>query len=153
MSWRENRILLVGQAPSASMKRGDRPLIGGKSGFFLQQLCGMTLRQYVKTFETLNLLSEYPGKDGKGDRFPMKEARISAALYATGWSGRRVIFMGKNVARAFGKDKMPPMEWVSDERGFRYAIMPHPSGVNRWWNSKANMATAKAFLEKLKETK
>lgn len=139
----------MGQAPSrnADLKR---PLIGGKSGYFLQQLCGMTLLQYVRAFETVNLIDVWPGPAPKGDLFPPAEAKASAERKAASWSGRRVILLGKNVARAFGHHKTPPMTWADDPRGFRVAVMPHPSGVNLFWNAPANREAARVFLTQLK---
>jgi len=142
---KRERVILVGQAPSRN-RDPKRPLIGGKSGYFLQQLCGMTLLQYVRRFETVNLLSSYPGGSSNGDRFPMKQARISAALFAEGWAGRRAIFLGQKVAQAFDRQVVPFFEWTADARGFRFAVMPHPSGVNRFWNRSENHAKARAFL-------
>ena len=144
-----DRIILVGQAPS---RNGDpkTPLIGGRSGFFLQQLCGMSLLQYVRSFETVNVVEAWPGySSSKGDLFPADEAKVKAEAKAASWHGRRVILLGKNVARAFGHNKTPLMTWTTDSRGFEVAVVPHPSGVSRWWNDPTNTERARAFLQSL----
>lgn len=134
------------------MPEGARPLVGGRSGRFLQELSGCaTLGHYVRTFTTLNLLDYFPGKDGKGDRFPMMEARIEARKLTPLLQGRSVIFVGMQVAEAFGaiaakfyEWRLYPSVWSID--GFQGAPIPHPSGINHHWNDKENVERAKQFF-------
>jgi uracil-DNA glycosylase len=138
--------LLVGQAPGPS---GDnsRPL-SGRIGKRLAQLMGVSFDAYLSTFDRINLLASFPGKsDGKGDKFPLHEAREIASLLDLG--GRPfVLLMGRGVARAFGMIGTPWLEWF-ELRGANVAVVPHPSGVNRWWNDAKNEAEARSFLASL----
>jgi len=58
--------------------------------------------------------------------------------------GRWVLLIGQGVARAFGV-QAGLLEWVERE-GAWLAVVPHPSGVNRWWNELRNVERAAAFL-------
>lgn len=90
----------------------------------------------------MNLLAEFPGKSGKGDAFPIALARARAARMRL---GGEVVLLGRHVARAFGAQGAPFLEWF-DLRGAWAAVVPHPSGVNHWWNDPANTNRAAVFL-------
>lgn len=38
------------------------------------------------------------------------------------------------------------LRWEYLRKGETYAVLPHPSGVNRWWNEEENVARARDFL-------
>lgn len=143
------RIVLIGQAPNRR-GRPDRPLIGGRSGEFLQSLAGMTLWQYARAFERRNLLAAFPGSAPHGDLFPAAEARTAAVEMAPSLAGRRVIFVGRAVAAAFGHEQAPFYAWAKDDRGFEFAVIPHPSGVNTHWNRSGAKAEAIGFFARMR---
>ncbi len=94
--------------------------------------------------------SYYDGDDG----FPMVRAKKRAVRLKTYLFGCRVILLGKTVARAFGYDK-PLFEYfeaypnaVSPD----WVIVPHPSGLNRWWNKQENRDRAELFFFHLAES-
>jgi uracil-DNA glycosylase len=155
-SWRASRVVLIGQAPGPTGPPPGRPLVGGKSGAFLQSLTGCaTLRDYLRHFETTNLLDRYPGRAGKnGDRFPMVEARLAAREKLATLDRRTVIFVGLTVAEAF--DWVPPVrpfDWrlftVPGALGFKAAAIPHPSGIVPFWNDPANVERGRRFFDEL----
>lgn len=74
----------------------------------------------------------------------MDRARRSAERLCRALSGRRVVFLGKAVAAAFGV-RANSLRWV-EHRGMTVAVLPHPSGVNTWWNNPDNRAAASAFM-------
>lgn len=135
------KTLLLGEAPS----RTSDPLrpFSGSSGDRLRLVLGGALRP---SYQLANLFSAWPGResDGKGSRWDAREARAAAS--ALDLRGRRVVFVGRRVARAFGHERAPFLEWAEDERGFRFAVLPHPSGIVRWWNEPANVERARSFL-------
>jgi uracil-DNA glycosylase len=136
------RPLLVGQAPGRL--GGARAFAGDKrSARRLAELVGA--RRASDFFRTRNLLQAFPGKAGKGDRFPMAEARAAATKMRLRGT---VLFAGKKVAAAFGCSSAMYFEWRR-RGGFRYAVVPHPSGVNRWWNDPSNRERARAFFRDL----
>ena len=149
---RNHKLVLVGQAPSRS---GDptRPLAGGPVGKKLAALFGATLDEYVERTERHNLLGKWPGRAGKGDCFPMSRAKQAAGVLCEALGGRDVIFVGKNVAAAFGIRKATYLSWAlfCDEASgasFEAAVVPHPSGINRWWNDPKNRRAARAFMRR-----
>lgn len=137
------KLFLIGQAPA---RGGDpaRPLLGVRSAKRLQELCEMTPEEYEGAFDRANLLPKWLGNAGKGDKFDMKKARAAAGRMLPRMVGRRVILLGQNVAQAFGLEQNY-LEWVN-VLDARIAVLPHPSGVNRWWNDKTNLGMAKAFM-------
>ena len=143
------RTVIIGQAPS---QHSDprRPLLGGHSGAKLQELCGFNLRQYFEAFDRANLIKSWPGcaAGGKGDAFPAPEAQAAAHAMLPALFGRRVVLLGRGVAEAFGL-RAPPLEWTRlpcPGGWLEAAYLPHPSGINRWWNTKANTSAAADFL-------
>lgn len=154
--WRRSRIILIGQAPGPTGPPPGRPLVGGRSGTFMQSLTGcQTLKDYIKHFETMNVLDWYPGRapGGKGDRFPMTEARVAARDKLPQLLGRKVVFCGSGVAEAFDAvEPIAPFTWMMRlhaAASFQWAMVPHPSPVNRFWNDPANVARAKQFFDLL----
>jgi hypothetical protein len=97
--------------------------------------------------ERVNLLRRWPGRDGKGDHFPLRAARTAADALAPRMVGRHVVLLGRGVARAFCVDGMRPhFEWWYDAAyECTLALAPHPSGVNLWWNDPSNLEAATAF--------
>jgi len=59
---------------------------------------------------------------------------------------RRVLFVGRNVARAFGCNDLDWLQWVDDDTAEQVAVIPHPSGIVTWWNDKGNRDSAGRFL-------
>ncbi len=119
-----------------------RPL-EGPCGLKLAALFGMDYEAWLSTFSRLNVFTEWPGKDGKGDRFPMSLARERARSICI--EGRTTFLLGKRVAQAFGF--RPAARFLSDYSSpagkWRIMIVPHPSGINTWWNDPANVRRAK----------
>ena len=139
------RILLVGQAPN---QHGDptKPLTG-RVGAKIAKLAGISTFRYLRRTERCNLLNSWRGKFGKGDAFPKGEAEVAASRMLPLLDGRRVIFVGKMVAEAFQVPTDELCRWSYSERlKCDFAILPHPSGIVRWWNSKDNVNLASAFL-------
>ena len=103
----------------------------------------------MDAFDLVNLLDRWPGKKGKGDAFPLDEARASARRLNL-WGKPLVILVGRNVARAFGANSVAYLEGFL--LGYVNAVViPHPSGLNRWWNDPANTERARRFMRSLLE--
>ena len=139
------KTLLLGAAPSRSSDP-SRPLIGGHSGTKLQELCGLNLRQYFEAFDRADLLQAYPGSI-----WPKVQASAAAAALLPALRGRRVVLVGRGVAEAFGL-RAPALEWTrllysGDASAYiEVAYLPHPSGLNLWWNCPANTEAAAKFM-------
>lgn len=145
------KTLLVGEAPARG--NDDQPAFTGRSGQFLTDLIGIPV---LAAFDCRNLLERYPGahESGKGARFNIAEARWSVAkIWDMAKTDTRVILAGKRVAKAFEVDS-EYLVWTKWRlRGvpefmseIDLAILPHPSGVNRWWNDPDAKELARIFL-------
>jgi hypothetical protein len=139
--------VLVGQAPSKETE-GALPF-SGRCGPKLAGLLGVQHEDLWSKFEVVNVLDHFPGSAGRGDSFPISEARERAKVLAPGFEGRRVVLLGRNVARAFDLGAMPFFEWQAvDAHGARMlcSVVPHPSGMVHFWNEPENVARAKRFM-------
>ena len=129
-------VLLVGEAPNAKGegKRPNTTFTGGR-------IAKMGGHDIPRT----NLLREWPGVQGRGSAFPMSLAR-PAAQRLSRRKPKRVafVFVGRRGAQAF--------RWYGDYfawgdlDGRSVVTMPHPSGINHWWNSPENHAEAQRFI-------
>jgi hypothetical protein len=95
---------------------------------------GLTRSQFIREFDKINLINQFPGKleGGKGDRFPVSEAREAAEKLREELTGRRVLFLGRKVAAAFGYSSTPFFSWYHDR--FDFSVLPHPSGCSTAYN-------------------
>lgn len=144
-----SRPLIIGQAPSR-LSDPTEPL-SERSGARLSDLCGISVPEFLAGFERRNLIEEWPGKAGKGDRFVgLPEARRLAETCREAAAGRRVVVLGFSIAAAF-RLTGPSLTFAAHWGG-SFAFCPHPSAVSRWWNDPANGARARAFWRELAST-
>lgn len=144
---------MIGQAPA---RTGDprKPCTGPPFERLARIAGAQTHREVLRffaCFDRINLLTEYHGKAGRGDAFPRALAKEAAAVIAPYLSGRTVLLVGKNVAWAFGLTLVDYLEWydVAYAPWRRVVVIPHPSGINRWWNEESNREEARRFFRDL----
>ena len=156
------RLLIVGQAPSRTSDP-RRPLEGDRIKRALTGLLGIDEATYLREVERVNLLATWAPKEsgGEGDAFDRALGRAAAACLANGHlrfpSQRHVLLLGRNVARAFDGVWTPPsrladgvpIRWHVRNQTVWVAVLPHPSGVNRWWNDPKNRRAARRFMRRL----
>lgn len=144
------RPLLIGQAPGpntdAARPLWPQPLssTGGRMALHM----GLTPEQFVSTFDRINLLNEFPGRWKRDDKFPQASARVAASAVRPLLARRKVILVGRNVAEAFGycSNTLAFLQWERDmAHDFHFAIVPHASGRNRWYNDPENLEKTRAF--------
>lgn len=135
--------LIIGQAPGPNTNPNTPLHPKHYSGRVLCEAMGLQPYDYLRLFERTNLLGHYPGKkQGGEDRFPIAEARVAARALRPLFAGRQVILLGRNVADAFhGYGGVPFLHWHK-----HVAVIPHPSGRNRWWNDPTNQERVRDFL-------
>ena len=141
------KSIIIGQAPHNSAVKNFRPLIDGKCGYKLAEICGIKHEEYARIFDTINLIDEYRGKSGKGDIFPLKEARKKVIEIWPDLNYDIIILAGKAVASSF-RIKIDYFQWTQIENK-NITVIPHPSGINRWWNDDFNKEKAKKFMRNL----
>lgn len=127
----------------------DNHSAGGR----LAKLAGWTPEQYDDLTDRMNLFSSPLGHwaGGRGqDRWKPREARVAAQAVRFLLRDRRVIYVGRRVATAFGHRTTPWFVWSFDETwGFLHATIPHTSGRSHFYNSTENRETAAKFLRTL----
>lgn len=138
-----DRALLVGEASTTG-----EPFVG-RTGDRLRKVLGNEDLSVLA--DLVNLFPAPMEKSGKGRAFPMKAARANAAAIVSAEKGRtRFILAGKRVAAAFGVGSAEYFE-PKEKDGRTYFVVPHPSGINRWWNTSGAEAEFKskfmAFIE------
>lgn len=136
--------LIVGEAPS---KNEDPPTpISGRIGKRLAACAGLTLEEFLERFERVNLLQVRQDTKEKGFEFDLPAAIESGRLLVERIEpGRTVILLGKRVADAVGcaKDYFEPHRL---RNGATLYVVPHPSGVNRWYNEPTNALRMARFM-------
>lgn len=146
----------MGQAPSK--ETDGLPPFTGKCGKFLAEMLGLTQEEMLQRHDFINVLDAWPGKGVGGDKFPMAQAQTAAREKLNLLRDKPVvILLGNNVARAFGAKSFTYLSWyeirnpdkMSDVVVPRMAVVPHPSGVNRYWNNPNNRATVRKFFDYL----
>jgi len=159
---RENRVLLVGQAPSRSSDQSE-PL-SGASGKRLARLFGLEPDEYLAhpQLVRMNMLRLWSGRGARRrhtDAFDMAKAELVGRRKLCERVHRErpshVLLMGRMVAKAASCPE-DFFEWK--EAGFALgcsrvsslvAVFPHPSGLSRFWRSDENNERARRFLENL----
>ena len=140
-----DKLLIIGQAPGKP-KEGQGPC----EAFCSASPSGKRIRAVLgDDHDYVNLLLYYPGRGDsnhpKGHHWPVAEARCQAELMLPTLQGRKVVFAGRNVADAFGINS-PWLTWAWG-LGFKMIVVPHPSGVNRWWNSPENLLKLREAMQ------
>lgn len=145
-------LVLVGQAPGKQKRYEPRyalyPVPKGSAGDRLRDMMGLKISHYV-ALRRMNLLDYYPGP-----RFPERAGRAAAGRLLPELPGTRVLMMGQAVAKCFGFVCCQPLVWYDGDYGgdsFAFAVVPHPSGRNRWYNDRTNREAARRFLRGLGE--
>ena len=145
------RIIFVGQSPSFS-SQGLAPM-AGKSGRYLAELMGLTQETMLVNHDFVNVLDKFPGKNSCGmDNFPLQEARNKAErVILPMMKNRVVILLGKNVGKAFNMPKNVQYFCRLSVVGItdHVWIIPHPSGLNRFWNHEVNVLNARKFFTEI----
>lgn len=151
--------VLVGIAPARPGEEGQ-PLsaIAPKStGRRIADMLDLSPLEYMREFDRVNVCPTWK----EGTIAPRSYHRHAENLAGSILRGRRVVLLGANVAECFGVFKPPLLEWVKEAgiahglAGFRvgrlplpfsWAVLPHPSGRNRWYNDPDNARLARQFL-------
>lgn len=140
-----DRGVVVGQAPPEGAD--DLPAFSDRSGTRLRKLLKCKDEdEFRERWDAFNVLPKWPGKAGKGDKFPLKAAKAVARRVVL---RSRVALLFGGAGGAFGVDvwfqwRSLPGRDIDDE--VMGVALPHPSGVNRWWNVVENRLKAEKFL-------
>ncbi len=153
-------LLIVGQAASKETFEKKMPPMSGRSGQLLAELMGIDQDEMLAKHDFVNVIERWPGHHPiKGDKFPMEEAKRMAALLVPKLSNRVVVLLGANVATAFA---MPAFKYFEEyilsiniQNGpavpppYAIIVVPHPSGLNRWYTDPEKREVACKVLSML----
>jgi uracil-DNA glycosylase len=142
--------LIIGEAPSKN-EVTEHP-IEGRAGKRLAALAGLPLSEFLAHFNRVNLLHVRQDTAEHGFQFDRLAAYRSAQRLIPAFQEDEqiILMLGKRVADAFG---ITCIEYFV-ERRFRnvpgeFRVLPHPSGINRWWNDPHNVLLAKQFMQNI----
>lgn len=145
-------VVLLGTAPAEKGAPAFFPTSGSARRF--GDLCDLHPSELWIYFGLDNLVP-YPE--------PSRQALGEAGELYHFLPGYSYLLAGSEVVRALGwrarcardgKSRVewyepPPLEWYESREGFRMALLPHPSGRNRWYNVRAQKRRAETFLRDL----
>jgi hypothetical protein len=97
-----HRPILVGQAaPARANSHALLPFPAGCAGERLFRMSGWSLLDFLRDLDRINTLSHFPGRSGKGDAFPLSEARPAAARL------EQELSLGTRLVNLCGQGKRP----------------------------------------------
>lgn len=134
-------VVIVGERYSSTPTSPTEPLAASSfSGAHLQRLAGVSAEEYERRADRVNLLGG-SADDGPWDP---REAELCMQRLLPLLQHRRVLLLGRRVSAAF-KIFAP---WFDEVRCYNteFYCVPHPSGMNRWWNNRRNSEIAREFL-------
>lgn len=138
-----SRLVIVGEAPTTRASIVD---LTGMTSRRLVGLSGLTREVFVQVAARINLVESPQPMIGGGRGFDRVAGRIRAAELTRRFTGRRLMLLGRRVSSSFGLDG----EYLSWELvrpwATLFCVVPHPSGMNRWWNTPENRFRAGVFL-------
>jgi hypothetical protein len=113
-------------------------------------------RLYLRRTLRVNLLQAWPGRRGAGDEAPVGAMAEGARRLLPSWRCRRVVLFGRATASAVAlaagiKMRIEPYRWIRGWSGGPRALVlvPHPSGVSRYWNDVWNRMLCGDFIRGL----
>jgi uracil-DNA glycosylase len=156
------RILLIGQAPGLRATAENRPFAGAageKLRDWLEQ--GGIRREDVDRMVHFAAITRcYPGRlpGAKGDRVPFPQEQLLCRPWLDELveilNPRVILLVGLLAIRTFigpVKSLTSAVGTATERGGVSYIPLPHPSGVSRWLNDEANLASVSKAMELLRE--
>lgn len=154
------RGLLIGQAAPKTAKGHASahalfPHPKTSAGYRLFAMSKWDIQDWFVHWDRINTIAEFPGRgDGKGDAFPVKEARRRADENIDRYDmrSRVCLFVGKSNAKAYDwRDWPPPFEITETPEGGHWAWVPHTSGIVQSWNKAENRGRLQSTLSRMRD--
>lgn len=140
------RVVLVGLDDPYG-KTPLQPDIPGSSGQKLWRMSGLAPVPYVRAFRRVNLF-----KTGEKHTLTTGRRRAFVMVNRARQEGFNTYFvcLGRVVGSCFYlRDNEIPLKFRELKNNVSAAYLPHPSGLNRWYNSADNAEAANKFMRKL----
>jgi len=126
------------------------PKIPNTSGERLWKMTGLDIDEYMDLFTLRNLFE-------LGDTFPNPRAKAFELLERLDTDEPvSILALGQVVSNAFGLKGVKPFVWMdmnvrlapkSKFYDISIVVLPHTSGLNRWYNDQDNLAMATEFMK------
>jgi hypothetical protein len=106
-------------------------------------------KEYIDAFDRRNVLNSRT--------WDKREARTAGPQLWRELSGRTVCLLGREVLAAIGLQQTMPLEWHGPDefrtgpQPERWCYIPHPSGLNHWYNNSVCRLAVGLRLEQLLE--
>lgn len=128
--WPWNYACTGGRLLKMMQDEFERPSNGG--GYYFAP------EWFVGGFERINVLNKTKWDRGL--------ARAAAPLVYERLIGRVVVVCGLEVQRVMDFQLLPWLKWNSYRDEVRYCMIPHPSGLTRWYNNEENRRSVGKLL-------
>lgn len=101
-------------------------------------ILGMQRTEYLRAFNRVNLCS---------DKWSMPAARQRALQLMQDRGGTHIL-LGRKVASAYGLATLEALTCreTTAPRSMKFLLIPHPSGLNRFWNAPDSVTRVRMFL-------
>lgn len=111
----------------------------------LNEVSGVGRAQYMRAFDRRNVLSSRT--------WDVHEARRESDGLLETLAGRKVCILGRDTLNAlYLRGTVPPLQWHHDGTyDLMWCYIPHPSGLNLWYNDDLHRIAVGLRLEQLYE--
>ena len=106
----------------------------------LSEKTGCSRGQYCRAFDRRNVLDSREWDPGA--------AREQSQGLWESLVGREVAVLGQSTRAVLWLPAADPLLWM-ETHGVRWFLLPHPSGLNRWYNDELNREMAALRLEEM----
>lgn len=144
----DSRPVLVGQNnpyssdPRYALAPYPVNVTGWRIWRMLNEQCGVKRAQYMRAFDRRNALT--------ARKWDYHAARRESGGMMDTLGGRRVCVLGRDTLSALGlRGTVRPLEWQEHRSGAQWCYVPHPSGLNLWYNDDLNRTAVGLRLEAL----
>lgn len=122
----------------------------GAVGVKLANMLGLERLEFLADYRRTNLNLMFPGKKGKGDAFDRVGGEAAAKQLMEDPTLERFVLLGSEVCKCFGVPYEHLMVWEFPRPGriLSFFCLPHPSGINLWYNDPKNRDQASRNLRK-----
>lgn len=144
-----HKVLFVGEAPTPENVGSPLDPHCCDSGRRLLRYTGWEVDEFLHGLA--DRTNVFPWPMPRWAPADARQARLNMQALVTRYE--RVVLLGRKVASAFQHDGefFAWQRWFCVEGGVQryWAVCPHPSGANRWWNDPDNVKKARRFFNRL----
>lgn len=142
----DSRVVILGMnnphsaRPESALLPHPRGTAGHRLWSMVHDVCGVSRAEYCRLTERMNLVD--------AQTWCHRAAAERLQDVETMLQGRRVVVLGRTLARLMWLPATTPATWVANERlGCEVTYLPHPSGLCRDYNDPTMRIAAGLLLE------